>query len=94
MSVQDNTKNLRKQVAPFEKSTTKQSVMQIINTVGPFILLWFLAYQSLSVSYWLALVPIIAAAGFLVRIFIIFHDCTHHSFFKNRSANRAVGTAM
>ena len=94
MSVQENTKNLRKQVAPFEKSTTKQSVWQIINTVGPFILLWFLAYQSLAVSYWLALVPIILAAGFLTRIFIIFHDCTHHSFFKNRRANRAVGTAM
>jgi acyl-lipid omega-6 desaturase (Delta-12 desaturase) len=94
MSVQENTKNLRKQVAPFEGSTTRESVWQIINTVGPFILLWFLAYQSLSVSYWLALVPMIAAAGFLVRIFIIFHDCTHHSFFKNRKANRAVGTAM
>jgi acyl-lipid omega-6 desaturase (Delta-12 desaturase) len=94
MSVQENTKNLRKQVAPFEKSTTKQSIWQIVNTVGPFILLWLLAYQSLSVSYWLALVPMIAAAGFLVRIFIIFHDCTHHSFFKNRKANRAVGTAM
>ncbi len=94
MSVQENTKNLKKQVAPFEKSATKQSVLQIINTVGPFILLWFLAYQSLSVSYWLALVPMIAAAGFLVRIFIIFHDCTHHSFFKSRTANRVVGTAM
>ena len=89
-----NTKSLKKQVAPFEKSTTKESLWQIINTVVPFITLWFLAYISLSVSYWLALVPIVAAAGFLVRIFIIFHDCTHHSFFKNRHANRIVGTAM
>ena len=60
----------------------------------PFITLWYLAYISLSVSYWLALVPIVIAAGFLTRIFIIFHDCTHHSFFKNRRANRIVGTAM
>ncbi|MCK1985804.1 MULTISPECIES: fatty acid desaturase [Peribacillus] len=89
-----NTKNLRKQIAPFEQSTTKQSIWQIINTLGPFVILWYLAYISLSVSYWLALIPAVFAAGFLTRIFIIFHDCTHHSFFKNRRANRAVGTIM
>ncbi|MCL6572128.1 MAG: fatty acid desaturase [Bacillus sp. (in: Bacteria)] len=90
----ENTKTLRKQIAPFEKSTTKESVWQIINTIVPFITLWYLSYISLSVSYWLALVPMVIAAGFLTRIFIIFHDCTHHSFFKNRRANRIVGTAM
>ncbi|HHT7239821.1 MULTISPECIES: fatty acid desaturase [Bacillus] len=89
-----NTKNLKKQVAPFEKSTAKKSVWQIINTVVPFIILWYLAYKSLSVSYWLALVPSLLAAGFMTRIFIIFHDCTHHSFFKSRRVNRIVGTCM
>ncbi|MGW8429023.1 fatty acid desaturase [Peribacillus simplex] len=89
-----NTKNLKKQIAPFEQSTTKQSIWQIVNTLGPFIILWYLAYISLSVSYWLALIPAVFAAGFLTRIFIIFHDCTHHSFFKNRRANRIVGTIM
>jgi len=89
-----DTKNLKKQVAPFEKSTTKESIFQIINTVVPFIVLWYLAYVSLSVSYWLALVPVIIAAGFLTRIFIIFHDCTHFSFFKSRRANRILGTFM
>lgn len=89
---QEKTKNLKKQVAPYEKSTTKDSIRQIINTIVPFFALWYLAYVSLSVSYWLALVPIIIAAGFLVRIFIIFHDCTHHSFFKSRQANRIIGT--
>ncbi|MGE7635747.1 fatty acid desaturase [Bacillus paramycoides] len=89
-----NTKNLKKQVALFEKSTTKKSIWQIINTIVPFIILWYLAYKSLSVSYWLTLVPSVIAAGFLTRIFIIFHDCTHHSFFKSRRANRIVGTFM
>jgi acyl-lipid omega-6 desaturase (Delta-12 desaturase) len=88
----ENTKSLKKQVAPYEKSTTKESIWQIINTVGPFFILWYLAYASLSVSYWLALVPIVLAAGFLIRTFIIFHDCTHHSFFKSRRANKIVGT--
>lgn len=91
MTLQD-AKSLRKQIAPFEKSTTKKSIWQIINTIAPFIILWYLAYISLEVSYWLALVPIVFAAGFLVRTFIIFHDCTHHSFFKNRKANRVLGT--
>jgi omega-6 fatty acid desaturase (delta-12 desaturase) len=89
-----NTKTLRKQIAPFEKSTTKESVWQMINTLVPFFTLWYLAYISLSVSYLLAIIPIVIAAGFLTRIFIIFHDCTHHSFFKSRRANRIVGTAM
>ncbi|MGR3778849.1 fatty acid desaturase [Bacillus paramycoides] len=88
------TKNLKKQVAPFEKSTTKKGVWQIINTIVPFFILWYLAYKSLSVSYWLTLVPSLLAAGFMTRIFIIFHDCTHHSFFKSRRANRIVGTCM
>lgn len=60
----------------------------------PFIILWYLAYKSLSVSYWLALVPSLLAAGFMTRVFIIFHDCTHHSFFKSRRVNRIVGTCM
>ncbi|EJQ30016.1 MULTISPECIES: fatty acid desaturase [Bacillus cereus group] len=90
----ENTKNLKKQVAPFEKSTIKKSVWQLINTIVPFIILWYLAYKSLSVSYWLTLVPALLAAGFMTRIFIIFHDCTHYSFFKSRRANRIVGTCM
>lgn len=89
-----NTTNLKKQVAPYEKSTIKESVWQLINTVVPFLILWYLAYKSLSVSYWLSFVPSVIAAGFLTRIFIIFHDCTHHSFFKSRRANRIVGTVM
>lgn len=83
---------LRKSVFPFAKSDTRASMIQIINSVVPFLLLWFLAYKSLSVSIWLSLCFSIIAAGFVVRIFIIFHDCTHMSFFKNNKANRLVGT--
>lgn len=88
----ENTKILRKQVAPFEKSETKKSVMQLVNTIGPFMIIWFLAYKSLSVHYGLTLLLALIGAGFITRIFIIFHDCCHHSFFKNRKLNRVVGT--
>ncbi|MDQ0229877.1 fatty acid desaturase [Metabacillus malikii] len=87
-----STKQLRKQVAPFEKANTKASIIQLINTLGPYFLLWILAYLSLSVSYVLTLAISVVAAGFLVRVFIIFHDCCHYSFFKNRTANKVLGT--
>ncbi|KRD84202.1 Delta(5) desaturase DesA [Priestia megaterium] len=85
-------KNLRKQVAPFEKAVMKDSIRQLINTFLPFFTLWFLAYESLSISYFLAFPLTVIAAGFLVRIFIIFHDCCHYSFFKSRQHNKILGT--
>ncbi|MBD1223542.1 fatty acid desaturase [Virgibacillus halodenitrificans] len=83
---------LRKSVASFANSDMKASIMQLINTILPFFLLWFLAYQSLSLSIWLSVALSVIAAGFVIRIFIIFHDCTHGSFFKSSKANRVVGT--
>lgn len=85
-------KTLRKQVAPYEKAALKASIFQMVNTFVPFFLLWFLAYKSLEISYALTFLLSVVAAGFLVRIFIIFHDCCHYSFFKNRKANDVVGT--
>ncbi|MBE1445074.1 fatty acid desaturase [Paenibacillus sp. OAS669] len=82
----------RKDIAPYERPRIKSSVWQIINTVVPFFLLWYLAYVSLSVSFWLTLLLAIPAGGFLVRIFIIFHDCCHKSFFRNKAANEIIGT--
>jgi len=83
--------NWKDEIAPYEGADNRRSVWQLINTVLPFFALWILAYLSLSVSYWLSLVFIIPAAGFLVRIFILFHDCTHQSFFTNRRANEITG---
>jgi omega-6 fatty acid desaturase (delta-12 desaturase) len=84
--------NLRKHIAPYEKSNIKSSVWQLINTLVPFFMLWFLAYESLSISYVLTFGLSMIAAGFLVRIFIIFHDCCHQSFFKDQLANKILGT--
>ena len=51
-------------------------------------------YYSLGISYLLTLGLAVLAAGFLVRIFIIFHDCGHGSFFRSSRANRIVGTIL
>ncbi|AIY04311.1 fatty acid desaturase [Planococcus sp. PAMC 21323] len=88
----EKTAQLRKFVAPFEKADVKSSVRQLVNTIPPFILAWFLAYQALDVSIWLTIALSVVAAAFVIRTFIIFHDCTHGSFFKNKKANAIVGT--
>ncbi|EPZ53102.1 fatty acid desaturase [Alicyclobacillus acidoterrestris] len=81
----------KEQLAPFQKSDTKKSIWQVINTVVPFLSLWTFAYLSLSISIWLGIAIAVVASGFFIRLFIIFHDCGHHSFFKSRRANEIVG---
>ena len=83
---------LRKAVMPYAQSQTKTSIIQLLNTILPFFALWILAYQSLSISFWLSLPFSILAAGFMIRTFIIFHDCAHGSFFKNKKLNNFFGT--
>ncbi|MDF2668641.1 MAG: fatty acid desaturase [Paenibacillus sp.] len=83
---------LKKEVAPFEKNDIKSSVRQLFNTLLPLVLLWMAAYYSLSISYWLTLPIALVTAGFVIRTFIIFHDCCHQSFFRSRLANEIVGT--
>lgn len=83
---------LKKEVAPYERTELKASVIQMVNTLIPLFVLWYLAYASLSVSYWLTLPITLVASGFVIRTFIIFHDCCHGSFFKNKKANNIVGT--
>jgi acyl-lipid omega-6 desaturase (Delta-12 desaturase) len=86
--------NWQKLVAPYSQSDTRRSVWQLVNSLVPFVALWIAAYYSLRVSYWLTLLLAIPAAGFLMRAFIIFHDCCHGSFFKSKKANEAVGIAL
>ncbi|WP_337101057.1 fatty acid desaturase [Paenibacillus sp. YIM B09110] len=84
--------NLKKEVAPYEKTELKSSIRQLINTIVPLVLLWYAAYYSLSISILLTLAIGIVASGFVIRTFIIFHDCCHQSFFKSRRANDIIGT--
>lgn len=85
---------LKKEVAPYEKTELRSSIIQMINTLVPLFLLWYLAFESLSVSYFITLPLCLIAAGFVIRAFIIFHDCCHGSFFKSRKANDIVGTLL
>jgi omega-6 fatty acid desaturase (delta-12 desaturase) len=86
-----NQSSWRQAVAGYQHADWRRSVWQVINTLVPFFVLWYLMYRSLEVSYWLTLALSILTAGFLMRVFIIFHDCGHGSFFRSRRANDAVG---
>jgi acyl-lipid omega-6 desaturase (Delta-12 desaturase) len=78
-------------VAKFQMPSVPRAVWQMVNTFGSYIALWTLMYWTLSISWWLT-IPLAVLAGLLVvRIFIIFHDCGHGSFFKSRTANDIVG---
>ncbi|MBM7662619.1 omega-6 fatty acid desaturase (delta-12 desaturase) [Bacillus mesophilus] len=87
-----NIAKLKKDVSPYEQTDTKASIIQILNTIVPLLVLWYGAYLSLSISYWVTLPLLVAASGFMVRTFILFHDCCHQSFFKSRRANDILGT--
>lgn len=82
---------ISKNIEKYQSPSLGRSIWQIANTFIPYIGLWVLIVFSLSVSYWLTAFLILLAAGFLVRLFIIFHDCGHGSYFKSQNINRMVG---
>ena len=81
----------KENVTRFQAASLWRARWQVINSFLPYALLWFAMERALLLSYWLMLPIAILAAGFLVRIFIIFHDCGHGSFFKSTRANNVTG---
>ncbi len=83
--------NWRSIIAQYQVPNHKKAVIQIINTFLPFIALWVLIYFTVKYSILLSIPLFIINAFFLVRIFIIQHDCGHQSFFKSKRLNNIVG---
>src|SRR5712671_3992718 len=81
----------RQIVAKYQKPALGPGLWQVINTLGPYVALWVLMPLCAAVSWWLALPLALLAGAFLVRVFIIFHDCGHGSFFPSRKANDLLG---
>jgi acyl-lipid omega-6 desaturase (Delta-12 desaturase) len=76
------------------RSQPRRSVRQLLVTGMGFVLLWLSMWGSLGLGYWLTLLLAVPAAGFLVRLFIIQHDCGHGSLFRSRLANDLVGRVI
>ena len=78
-------------VARYQEPSPLRSIWQLVNTLVPYALVWYLLVKPLAVSFWYTLPLSLIGAGLLVRIFIIFHDCGHNSFFKSKIANDICG---
>jgi omega-6 fatty acid desaturase (delta-12 desaturase) len=81
----------RRAVAPYERASLWKASIGVLTSVVPYIALTVAMYLLFDVSIWLTLALAIPAAGFLLRTFIVFHDCTHGSFLPTKRGNRRLG---
>ena len=80
--------------AAYKTDSNSRSWLELALTIVPIIALWVVMWWSLSVSYWLTLLLAMPTSAFLVRLFIIQHDCGHGAFFTSKSGNDWLGRAL
>lgn len=82
-----DARTLLRDLAGYREPDTARAVLELAITLVPFVLLWAAIWVALDHGHWIGLLLAVPAAGFLVRLFIIQHDCGHGSFFRNRRSN-------
>lgn len=83
-----------KTLSRYRQPRARRSVFELLVTIVPFAIFWFLAYFSISRGIWLGLIFVVPAAAFLLRLFMIQHDCGHGSFFARRGIDDWVGRLL
>jgi omega-6 fatty acid desaturase (delta-12 desaturase) len=78
----------------YARADVGRSLRCLATSVLPFLVLWALMFAAFPVSYWLVLLLAIPASGFMVRTYIVFHDCVHGSFLSSRAANEWLGRVL
>jgi len=86
-SFEDAKKNWRKIARAYMTPENKKSYIQLVNSVIPYLLSWPVAYVAYQYSTLLCILVAMCSHVFLLRIFIIMHDCGHSSFFKSKKKN-------
>ena len=81
-------------LSSYRRPSTGRGIVEIGITLVPLVALWVLIWLGVAFGYWLALLLAVPAAGFLVRLFMIQHDCGHGSFFRHKLANDWVGRVI
>ena len=81
-------------LAAYARPSLRRSVGCLLTSVVPYLALLVAMYFSLRVSVWLTLGLGVLAAGFLLRTYIVFHDCAHGSFLPSKQANIWLGSAL
>ncbi|HEU4978051.1 MAG TPA: fatty acid desaturase [Solirubrobacteraceae bacterium] len=82
---------LRRAIAPYTQASVPRGAGDVLTSVVPYVGLLAAMYVLAGISVWLPIALAVPAAGFLVRTFIVFHDCSHNSFLPSRRANALVG---
>ena len=94
-SLPPDARQWSKALAAYRQPSEGRSISELAITALPLVALWLTMWASLHfVGYWLVLLLAIPAAGFLVRLFMIQHDCSHGAFFGHRVANDWVGRVI
>jgi len=93
-SAGNNARSLAQYLSLYRATNTARSLFELVITAGALVLLWGAMWLSLGVGYWLTLLIAVPAAGFLVRLFMIQHDCGHGAFFDNRATNDWIGRVL
>jgi omega-6 fatty acid desaturase (delta-12 desaturase) len=81
-------------LAPYARPRVGRSALDFASSVVPYLALSVGMYLLLGVSYPLVLALVVPAAGFLLRTYIVFHDCAHGSFLPSKRGNAWLGTAL
>jgi acyl-lipid omega-6 desaturase (Delta-12 desaturase) len=81
-------------LARYRQPSDARGIAEITITIIPLVALWTAVWAAAGVGYWLSLLLAVPAAGFLVRLFMIQHDCGHGAFFSHRSANDWAGRVI
>ena len=90
-----DTRSWRQVFAAYQRPSTSRSIIELVLTAAPLVLLWSCAWVAASFGlWWLALLLAAPAAGFLVRLFMIQHDCGHRSYFKSPALNDWTGRVI
>jgi omega-6 fatty acid desaturase (delta-12 desaturase) len=84
----------KKSLAPYARPHMGRSVLDLLTSVVPYFALSYVMYLLLDVNYLLTLAVGVLAAGFLLRTYIMFHDCTHGSFMPTKRANAWLGSVL
>ena len=88
------TSEWRAALAPYAQASWGRGVLGLVTSALPYLGLSVLMYFALRVSLLLVLALAIPSSGFLIRTFIMFHDCTHGSLLPSRRGNRWVGAVL
>jgi acyl-lipid omega-6 desaturase (Delta-12 desaturase) len=88
------TRALARLLTRYREPNSARGLFELAITAAPFLVTWGLIWVALVNGYWIGLLLAVPAAGLLVRLFMIQHDCGHGAFFHGRLANDWVGRAI